>query len=60
VITETVFAWPGVGRLAIDSISARDFPVVQADVIFLALGFVGINVLVDIVYTWLDPRVRLG
>src|SRR5262249_14094619 len=60
VITETVFAWPGVGRLAIDSISARDFPVVQADVFFLALGFVGINLLVDIVYTWLDPRVRLG
>jgi peptide/nickel transport system permease protein len=60
VITETVFAWPGVGRLAIDSISARDFPVVQADVFFLALGFVGINLLVDVLYTWLDPRVRLG
>jgi peptide/nickel transport system permease protein len=59
VITETVFAWPGVGRLAIDSISVRDFPVVQADVFFLALGFVGINLAVDVLYTWLDPRVRL-
>jgi peptide/nickel transport system permease protein len=59
VITETVFAWPGVGRLAIDSISVRDFPVVQADVFFLALAFVGINLAVDVLYTWLDPRVHL-
>lgn len=59
VITETVFAWPGVGRLAIDSISVRDFPVVQADVFLLALGFVGVNLVVDLLYTWLDPRVRL-
>ena len=60
VITETVFAWPGVGRLAIDSISVRDFPVVQADVFFLALAFVAINLVVDLLYTWLDPRVRLA
>jgi ABC-type dipeptide/oligopeptide/nickel transport system permease component len=60
VITETVFAWPGVGRLAIDSVSVRDFPVVQADVFFLALAFVAINLVVDLLYTWLDPRVRLA
>ena len=60
VITETVFAWPGIGRLAIDSILSRDFPVVQADVFFIALTFVGINLIVDILYTWLDPRVRIS
>ena len=60
VITETVFAWPGVGRLAIEAIAVRDFPVVQADVFFIALAFVVINLGVDVLYTWLDPRVRLG
>ncbi|MBI3455997.1 MAG: ABC transporter permease [Candidatus Rokubacteria bacterium] len=59
VITETVFAWPGVGRLAIDSIYVRDFPVVQADVFIIALAFIVINFVVDVLYTWLDPRVRL-
>jgi peptide/nickel transport system permease protein len=59
VITETVFAWPGIGRLAIEAIAARDFPVVQADVFFIALAFVVINLGVDVLYTWLDPRVRL-
>ncbi len=60
VITETVFAWPGVGRLAIESIYARDFPVVQAAVFFVASGFVLINLFVDLLYTWLDPRIRLS
>jgi peptide/nickel transport system permease protein len=60
VITETVFAWPGVGRLAIDSIAVRDFPVVQADVFIIAVAFVGINFVVDVVYTWLDPRIRFA
>jgi ABC-type dipeptide/oligopeptide/nickel transport system permease component len=60
VITETVFAWPGVGRLAIDSIAVRDFPVVQADVFIIAVAFVAINFMVDVLYTWLDPRVRLA
>jgi peptide/nickel transport system permease protein len=60
VITETVFAWPGIGRLAIDSISYRDFPVVEADVFFIALIFVGLNLMVDILYTWLDPRIRIS
>jgi peptide/nickel transport system permease protein len=59
VVTETVFAWPGIGRLAIDSILQRDFPVLQADVFFIALAFVGINLIVDLLYTWLDPRVRV-
>lgn len=59
VVTETVFAWPGVGRLAIQSIYARDFPVTQVSVLLLALIFVLINLLVDISYTWIDPRIRL-
>lgn len=59
VVTETVFAWPGIGRLAIDSILNRDFPVLEADVFFIALAFVGINLFVDVCYTWLDPRVRV-
>lgn len=59
VVTETVFAWPGIGRLAVDSILNRDFPVLQADVFFIALAFVGINLIIDVLYTWLDPRVRV-
>ena len=60
VITETVFAWPGIGRLAIDSIANRDFPVVEADVFFIAVAFVVINLVVDVLYAWLDPRVRVS
>jgi peptide/nickel transport system permease protein len=57
VVTETVFAWPGVGRLAVQAIYARDFPVVQAVVMLFALIFVGINLLVDLLYAALDPRI---
>jgi peptide/nickel transport system permease protein len=58
VVTETVFAWPGIGRLAMDSIYARDYPVVQAIVLVVAISFVLINFLVDMFYAWLDPRIR--
>ncbi len=58
VITETVFAWPGVGRLMVGSIMARDFPVVQGTVLLIALTFVFINLFVDILYSFLDPRIR--
>jgi len=58
VVTETIFAWPGVGRLAVQSIFVRDYPVVQAGVFVLALTFVAINLLVDLLYGWLDPRTR--
>jgi len=57
VLTETVFAWPGVGRLLVDSILRRDYPVVQATVLVLALSFVLINLIVDIIYAYLDPRI---
>jgi ABC-type dipeptide/oligopeptide/nickel transport system permease component len=53
-----IFAWPGVGRLAVQSIFARDYPVVQASVFVLALSFVTINLIVDLLYGWLDPRIR--
>ncbi|MCL0034918.1 ABC transporter permease [Dehalococcoidia bacterium] len=58
VLTETVFAWPGVGRLMVDSIMARDFPVVQGAVLLFAVCFVFINLFVDILYSFLDPRIR--
>ncbi|MBI4574398.1 MAG: ABC transporter permease [candidate division NC10 bacterium] len=57
VITETIFAWPGVGRLAVQAIANRDYPVVQAAVFTLASIFVVINFLVDVLYTYVDPRV---
>jgi peptide/nickel transport system permease protein len=60
VITEQIFQWNGVGQLAVESINSHDFPVVQAIVFLVAVNFVLINLVVDILYTWLDPRVRLS
>jgi peptide/nickel transport system permease protein len=59
VITETIFAWPGVGRLSVQAIANRDYPVVQAAVFLLATTFIIVNLAVDIIYTYLDPRIRL-
>jgi peptide/nickel transport system permease protein len=59
VITETIFAWPGVGRLSVQAIANRDYPVVQAAVFLLATTFVVVNLIVDLIYTYLDPRIRL-
>lgn len=58
VVVETVFAWPGVGRLAVDSAFNRDFPVLQATIMFMAVIFVGINFMVDVAYAYVDPRIR--
>jgi peptide/nickel transport system permease protein len=58
VITETIFAWPGVGRLLIQSISARDYPAVQGCVLLIAFTYVSTNLLVDLAYGFLDPRIR--
>ncbi|MBO8142571.1 MAG: ABC transporter permease [Firmicutes bacterium] len=58
VVTETVFAWPGMGRLMVDSIMKRDYPVVQGAVLFLALLVVLANLLVDVMYAWVDPRIK--
>ena len=58
VITESVFAWPGMGKLVVDAIFFRDFPVVQTVLILSATIFVLINLLVDVLYTVVDPRIR--
>ena len=58
VMTETVFAWPGVGTLMVQGILARDFPLVQGCVLVIALGFVLVNLAVDVLYAVLDPRIR--
>lgn len=60
VLTETVFSWPGVGMLMVDSILRRDYPVVQGAVLLLALLFVLINIVVDVIYAFLDPRISLA
>jgi len=60
VITESIFAWPGMGKLVVDAIFFRDFPVVQTILILSATTFVVINLLVDVLYTILDPRIRYG
>lgn len=58
VLTETVFTWPGVGRLMVDSIMNRDYPVVQGAVLLIAVVFTAVNLLVDIMYSLVDPRIR--
>ena len=58
VVTETVFAWPGMGRLLVDSVAFRDYPVIQAIVMLFAIIFMVTNLLVDVSYALLDPRIR--
>lgn len=58
VITETIFAWPGVGRLLVQSISARDYPAVQGCILLIAVTYVSMNLLIDVLYGVLDPRIR--
>jgi ABC-type dipeptide/oligopeptide/nickel transport system permease component len=60
VITETVFAWPGVGSLLIEAIRGRDYPVVQGCVLLISLTYVIVNTATDVVYAWIDPRIRIG
>ncbi|MDQ6885590.1 MAG: ABC transporter permease, partial [Candidatus Dormibacteraeota bacterium] len=60
VLTETVFAWPGIGRLLVDSIFFRDFPVVQGVVLLIAVAFIVVNLITDLVYAVVDPRIRYG
>jgi len=60
VITETVFSWPGIGLLMIESIQSRDYPVVQACVLLISVCYVVVNLLTDLAYAWVDPRIRLG
>ena len=58
VLTESIFGWPGIGRLALGAIMSRDFPVVQGTVLFMAMMFICVNLIVDILYGVIDPRIR--
>ncbi len=60
IITENVFSWPGIGTLLINAIEARDYPLVQGCVLFISLSYVMVNLLTDLLYGWVDPRVRSG
>lgn len=59
-IIESIFMWDGVGKLAVDAINMRDYPVIQAYVMWMAIIYVGVNLLADLLYHYLDPRIRLG
>jgi peptide/nickel transport system permease protein len=60
IITENVFSWPGIGTLLINAIEARDYPLVQGCVLFISLSYVLVNLLTDLFYGWVDPRIRFG
>jgi peptide/nickel transport system permease protein len=60
VLTETIFAWPGIGRYLVNSIYALDFPSITGTSILIAMVYVGVNLIVDVAYAYLDPRIRLG
>lgn len=59
VVIETVFAWPGIGMMILDGIQTKDYPVVQGGVLVLSFSFIFVNLIVDILYKWLDPRIKL-
>jgi peptide/nickel transport system permease protein len=60
IVVETIFSWPGVGKLVVDSIDTLDRPVIIAYMMIAVLSFVIVNFVVDAIYAWLDPRVRSG
>lgn len=59
IVTETIFAWPGIGRLTVQAISSRDYPLLQGCILVIATSYVLVNLCTDVVYAWIDPRVRL-
>jgi ABC-type dipeptide/oligopeptide/nickel transport system permease component len=59
IVTETIFSWPGIGRLAVQAISARDYPLLQGCILLIAVSYVAVNLLTDVIYALVDPRVRL-
>ena len=59
VVIEQVFSWPGIGLMIYDGIMTKDYPVVQGGIIILSSSFIMINLIVDILYKWLDPRIKL-
>lgn len=60
IVTETIFSWPGIGRLAVQAIGARDYPLLQGCILVIALSYVLVNLITDLLYAWVDPRVRLS
>ena len=58
VLTETVFAWPGIGRLIVDSILARDYPMIQGTILIFGLLYIMVNLVVDLIYAYVDPRIH--
>ena len=60
IVTETIFSWPGIGRLTVQAISARDYPLLQGCILVIALSYVLVNLLTDLLYAFIDPRVRLS
>jgi ABC-type dipeptide/oligopeptide/nickel transport system permease component len=60
IVTETIFSWPGIGRLTVQAISARDYPLLQGCILVIALSYVVVNFLTDLLYSFIDPRVRLA
>ena len=60
ILTETIFGWPGIGRLLIQAIRLRDYPLVQGAVLLIAVTYVLVNLVTDLVYAWLDPRIRVS
>ncbi len=58
VVVEVIFAWPGLGRLALDAVQGRDYPVLQGAVLLFSLTFLVVNLVVDLLYAYLDPRIR--
>jgi peptide/nickel transport system permease protein len=60
IVTETIFSWPGIGRLTVQAISARDYPLLQGCILVISLSYVLVNLLTDVLYVFIDPRVRLS
>ena len=60
IVTETIFSWPGIGRLTVQAISARDYPLLQGCILVIAVSYVLVNLLTDVLYSFIDPRVRLS
>ena len=60
VLTETLFQWPGLGRYVVHAVHDRDYNAVQAGILFIAVGFVAVNLAVDLSYAYLNPRIRFG
>jgi ABC-type dipeptide/oligopeptide/nickel transport system permease component len=60
IVTETIFSWPGIGRLTVQAISSRDYPLLQGCILVIALSYVLVNLFTDFLYAFIDPRVRLS